>query len=362
MGTRCIKKRFILIIVFVSYQMANAAAWLEDYTNARSLGMGGAKIGLTSDETSLYRNPANLGSIRGVFGTAFDPELSGSTHILNLINSSNAAKATEVETIAGIMAANPSTNYHARMQLTPNFTVRNFGIGLIYRSEINAATSGTNTTTMDTQYQSDMGGIIGLNQSIMGGVVKLGASVKAFNRIEVINTALPTSGSLTLKDIASEGSAVQYDAGLMVQFPVKWIPTISVVGHNLGDTQFNRKNGVRLSTTSQPTTVKESYDVAFSLFPIHENNIRSVWTIEFRDIGTTRAESEYSRRLHLGVELNLYDIVFLRLGSNQNYLTYGLELSSEKISWQFASYGEEVGTSSIKQEDRRYALKMAVRF
>jgi len=362
MDTRCIKKRFILFLVALYCQQSFASAWLEGYTNARSLGMGGAKIGLTSDETSLYRNPANLGSIRGIFGTAIDPELDGSTNVLNLVNSSYMTKATEVADVASIMSSNPSTTYHARMQVTPNFTIRNFGIGLLYRNEINASTSGTSTATMDTQYQSDMGGIIGINQSFMGGVVKIGGSVKAFNRIEVVNSSLATSGSLTLQNIASEGSAVQYDAGLVVQFPVKWIPTISVVGHDLGGTQFNRKSGVRLSTTSQPTTVKESYDVAFSLFPIHENNIRSVWTIEFRDIGTTRTESDYARRLHLGVELNIHDIVYLRLGSNQNYLTYGLELSSEKISWQFASYGEEVGTSSSKQEDRRYALRMAVRF
>jgi len=46
---------------------------------------------------------------------------------------------------------------------------------------------------------------------------------------------------------------------------------------------------------------------------------------------------------------------------NQNYLTYGLELASEKMSWQFASYGEEVGTSTTKQEDRRYVFKVSLR-
>lgn len=362
MDTRCIKKRLLFTSILLLSQLALASAWFESYTNTRSLGMGGAKIGLTSDETSLYRNPANLGSIRGIFGTAIDPDLSGSTNILNLINSSHIAKATDVTEVAPIMAANTNTNYHARIQVTPNLTVRNFGIGLIYRSEINASTSGTSTATMDTQYQSDMGAIIGFNQSFMGGVVKAGLSIKAFNRIEVVNSSLATSGSLTLQNIAAEGSAVQYDAGFMVQLPVKWIPTVSVVGHDLGNTQFNRKNGVRLSTTSQPTTVKESYDVAFSLFPIHENNLRSVWTVEFRDIGTTHTESDYARRLHLGVEFNIHDIVFLRLGSNQNYLTYGFEIASEKISWQFASYGEEIGTSTARQEDRRYSAKMAVRF
>jgi len=360
MGARCAIQFILFLVLGFSFKEAQAQAWLDGYTNVRSLGMGGAEIGLTSDETSLYRNPANLGSIRGTFGTVLDPELAGSSNFLNLITSSNTAKSTDIEALGPIMAANPNTTYHSRLQLTPSLIVRNFGFGLIYRNELNAISDSTGAT-MNTQYQSDMGGIIGLNQSFFGGVLKVGASAKGINRIEVINTSLATSGTLSLQSIGSEGTGVVFDAGVMIQMPVKWIPTISVVGHDLGDTEFYRKSGVRLSTASQPTIVKQSIDAAVSIFPIHSSQVRSIWTVEYKDITNSKVETDYSRRLHVGTELNVYDIVFLRLGMNQNYLTYGLELASEKMSWQFASYGEEVGTSTTKQEDRRYVFKVSLR-
>jgi len=362
MGTRRAIITLIYLFFIFAFQRVHAQAWLSGYTNARSLGMGGALIGLTSDETSLYRNPANLGSIRGTFGTVLDPEIEGSSNYFKLITSSNTAKSTDVEALAPVMAANPNTTYHSRLQITPSYTVRNFGIGLIYRSELNVLSDSTGST-MNTQYQSDMGGIIGLNESFFGGILKIGASVKAINRIEVINTALPTaSGTLTLSTIGSEGSGVSYDVGLMLQAPVQWVPTLSFVGHDLGDTEFNRKNGVRLSTASQPTIVKQSIDAAVSVFPIHSGQVRSVWTVEYRDLANSRNNSDTNRRLHVGAELNLHDLIYLRLGMNQNYLTYGFELASEKMSWQLASYGEEVGTATTKQEDRRYTFRMALRF
>ena len=73
---------------------------------------------------------------------------------------------------------------------------------------------------------------------------------------------------------------------------------------------------------------------------------------------TAQNETDPTRRYHAGYEFNLYDIVFLRMGYNQKYWTAGLELSSEKIQFQFATYGEDVPTG----EDRRYVGKLAIRF
>jgi hypothetical protein len=61
-----------VFLIASSFLALNAKAnneWIELYNNTRSLGMGGASIAVTSDDTSLYRNPANLGSVRDVYGT-----------------------------------------------------------------------------------------------------------------------------------------------------------------------------------------------------------------------------------------------------------------------------------------------------
>ena len=62
MGARSTKILSVFALVYSLLFMpvaVFASEWVEGYTNARAVGMGGALIGVTSDETSLFRNPAN---------------------------------------------------------------------------------------------------------------------------------------------------------------------------------------------------------------------------------------------------------------------------------------------------------------
>lgn len=365
MGARSAKilSAFISVFLLVPVMAFATSEWVEGYTNTRALGMGGALIGVTSDETSLYRNPANMGSIRGYFGSLIDPELEGQGTFTDIVRGGSLTKAVEVEHMAGELQKNPGEFYHAKVQFTPSFTTKNFGFGLIYRNELNAIVSKTATTKMDTFYQNDLGVVLAVNQSLFGGVIKVGASAKAINRIEIVSSTLTVSGgAFALSDIASEGSAMAYDAALMIQLPYTWVPTLTGVIHDIGDTKFNARDGVRAKTASQPATVKQSIDAAISLFPIHGNKIRSVWTVEYRDVTDSRKEDWTRKRLHVGTEINFRDIFFLRLGANQGYVTGGVEIASEKLSWQISSYGEEIGTEANPQEDRRYSTRLLIRY
>ena len=40
----------------------------------------------------------------------------------------------------------------------------------------------------------------------------------------------------------------------------------------------------------------------------------------------------------------------------------GFEIASERTQWQFATYGEEIGTNLENKEDRRFVVKWAYRF
>ncbi|MBC7465100.1 MAG: hypothetical protein H7256_03845 [Bdellovibrio sp.] len=335
--------------------------WTEFYNNTRSLGMGGAGIAITSDETSLFRNPANLGSIRDFYGTILDPELEASKNFTNQVSSGSTSKAFDISEIKNSLDSNRGTYYHGKAQLTPSFVRRNFGFGLIYKNEVSAEMN-TAGTQMDTKYQSDMGAIMGTDLRLFDGRIKIGGSAKIINRIEVNNSTLSTSGALDLASIASEGTAIAFDGGLLLQAPLEMLPTIGAVVHDVGGTTFDKKDGVRMSTTSRPETVKQSIDVAATLFPIHGNGIRSVWTLEYSDLANSRNDTDSAKRMHAGLEINYHDLLFVRAGYNQRYYTAGFEIASEHFQWQIATYGEEIGTADTPREDRRYNTKFSLRF
>lgn len=350
--TRCV---LIISLIFFSLSLTAQPSneWLEFYNNSRSLAMGGAGVAVTSDDTSIFRNPASLGSLRDVYGTILDPEIEGTSNL--------TATQSDIAGVMGELTSKPDTYYRAKTQLSPVIVRRNVGFGIIYKNEMSAEVTSDAPTTMDTRYVNDMGAVLGANLRLFDGRIKIGATGRVFNRIEVNNPALPLAGPSDLPTIASEGTAYAWDAGLLIQAPWAMIPTLGVVVRDVGDTKFV-EDSFRISTTSRPADVKQSVDAAIALFPIHSNTVRSVWTIEYTDISNSRNDTDSAKRMHLGIEINTRDIFFLRLGYNQRYLTAGFEIASENIVWQLSTYGEEVGTEAEPREDRRLNTKLAIRF
>ena len=350
------------LIMFLFPQLLRANnEWFEFYNNTRSLGMGGASVAITSDETSLYRNPANLGSVRDSYGTLLDPEIEASSDFTQQVTSKSTGKAFEISEIQTILSSNLQKYYHAKVQLTPALITRNIGFGLIYRNEVSAEMNATGTN-LDIKYQNDMGVVFGSNLRLFDGRVKIGGTIRGFNRIEVANAALSVAGSSDLSSVGSEGTAFAFDGGLLIQAPWTYIPTLGVVLRDIGGTKFDKDDGLRLTANSRPAIVLQSVDVAIALFPIHGNQFRSVWTLEYSDVANSRNDTDQAKRAHFGVEINTRDIFFFRMGYNQRYWTAGFEIASEKFQWQVSSYGEEVGTELLPKEDRRLNTKFALRF
>ncbi len=351
---------FIFSTLFSLRLFANNE-WFEFYNNTRSLAMGGCSVAVSSDETALYRNPANLGSVRDVYGTILDPELEGSSNFVQQVSSSAAGKAFTIDGIQTVLDSNRNTYYHAKLQVSPSIVRRNFGFGLIYKNDVSAETEATGTTT-DFKYQNDFGIVLGSNLRLFDGRLKIGASVKALSRIELINPLVSTTGSKDLAVIGSEGTALGLDVGLLVQMPWTFLPTLGAVVRDIGGTVFDKQDGFRLRANSRPQVVKQSVDAAVAIFPIHSNMVRSVWTLEYSDITNSRNDTDQAKRVHFGIEINARDIFFFRLGYNQRYATAGFEVASEKFQWQVSSYGEEIGTLAAPREDRRLNTKFTVRF
>jgi len=346
-----------VVFIYTTLIAFNAEAsneWFEQYSNTRTLGMGGASVAITSDDTALYRNPANLGGVRDIYGTVLDPEIEGTGNL--------TATQIDIQAVMSALSLKPDTYYRAKQQLSPVLVRRNVGFGIIYKNEISAEISSADLTVMDTNYINDAGAVFGANWRLFDGRIKIGGSAKFLNRIEVRNAALPVAGPKDLPTIGSEGTAITFDGGLLIQAPWVYLPTLGVVVHDMGDTVFDKQDGFRMRTLTRPATVKQSVDAALAIFPIHSNRLRSVWTLEYSDITNSRNDTDSAKRMHFGVEFNTRDIFFLRLGYNQRYLTAGFEIASEYAIWQVSSYGEEIGTELAPRQDRRLSMKFAVRF
>jgi len=210
--------------------------------------------------------------------------------------------------------------------------------------------------------RQDLGFVTGLNFRLFDGRVKLGTSARAINRTEINRTDLDPNGIHTIANTAAEGFGIALDAGLLIQMPWSWIPTLGVVYHDIGTTNYSLLDGMVNGLTDKPESTLAGLDVGLGIHPIIGKGNRLTVSIEARDVLNYTTHEDQAEYLHAGMEFNFGDTFFLRVGSNQSYLSYGIEFSVVNYQFQFTSYGEEVGSGSTKEEDRRYIGKFAFRF
>lgn len=364
--------KWILYIVFTVNLFllptwARAAELREFYNGVRGLGMGDSSVAVVNDETALILNPAALGKLRDFYGTILDPELDMGQKAINMYNAKAYTQPFTLSNVVPAATAVPGDYYHARGQIFPSFVAKNFGIGILQKYNMDLLSDATGTN-VETFYRDDLAILLGYNFRFFDGRIKLGFTGKVISRVEINESALPANGPLDLptlgtNGIAKEGVGMGADVGLILTAPWTFLPTLSAVVHDVGNTTFDKMPGTRLSTsTARPAMAVQDVDVGVALFPIHKKNIRSSWTLEYRNLLTASSQDDKAKLIHGGLEFNFGDVFFLRAGYNQRYFTGGFELSSERFQFQIATYGEEIGTATAPTEDRRYTFKLSFRF
>jgi hypothetical protein len=349
---------FTLILTFSHVVSAG-----EYYQGIRQMGMGGAAIAVVNDETALLLNPIGLGRLREPYITLIDPEVTTNLKGLKTTQDLGLIGGAEIDKVYDSLADNLDKRYFARAQMFPSIANKNYGIGVLGKYDM-TANRNSQTGIMSVDYVSDWAGVIGVNHSFGGGILKIGATGKLIDRIQYTGNADPSAGSIKTKDLANEGMGLGVDVGFSLTSPTDYLPTLAVMAKDVGNTSFGLGSGLRnYNSNTDPTAIPMSVDVALAIFPINSQYLRSTFTVEYDDVSNNLYKNfSTKQKLHGGVEINLVDQLFFRAGYNRGYLTGGLEWAIRNLQFQLAYYGEEVGTETAPIKDERVAVKIAIRF
>lgn len=360
-----------VLVVAVALIFMSPSSWSRErhefYNGARSLAMGGAYVVSVNDETALALNPAALGKLRDFYGTIIDPEIEIGAKLINMYRSRAFSQPTKIGDGLPTAMADPGNYFYGRTTFFPSFVAKNFGIGVLLNSSL-ATKVSSDGTSAELFHRDDMALLLGYNFRLWEGRIKIGFTGKMVSRIEVNEETFDPTQSLSNDDLAAAGllkagTGYGADVGLVLTAPWKLLPSIGFVARDVGNTNYTNTLMKRVtSATEVPAISEQDVDAGISISPIHSNNVRSVWTLEYRSLLKGADEPDKAKLIHFGSEFNIGDVVFLRFGYNQRYWTAGAELASEKFQFQLATYGEEVGDVTNPVEDRRYVLKAAFRF
>ncbi len=331
----------------------------ELYRGARGQGMGGADTAVVNDETALLINPAGLGKLRDSIGTLLDPEIEFGERTSKMYFKKTFSGFTNLSAISPALDTFRTKPYHYKQQIFPSFVIKNFGIGLLIKDSMDAVMNSDGTMITANAF-SDWVLATGFNFRFWDGRIKLGLTAKAINRVQ-ISGEFPVSQSLKVQDIGQEGYGVGTDVGLMLSAPWGWIPTLSVVARDIGDTRFNN-TGFRYKLSDKPDPLKQDADVAVAFFPIHSNRVRSSFTFEHKHVMTASEYTDKMQLYHFGWETNIADLMFVRFGMNGRYWSTGFEIASERTQFQFAYFADDASTTTTANEDRRWTFKAVFRY
>ena len=360
------------------------------WESPRALGMGGAIVAAADDYNALYMNPAGLATLETWYLNMSLAQLSFATDIFSILNDisnadspSSPGETDPTQTTIEALQAAYGTFHSFRATMLEGILVGpNYGIGvapLVASAEISIHKQGTPAFNMDFYLDT----IISYGQAdeyawLEDAQITLGWTAHLINRAQVsksINSVelVARSDDLFSTADAREGITLDADVGIMYtpEIPeegifsiLRWAkPTFGAVVRNVLDYGFSLDANVyNPGENKQPDPLYRRLDIGtkweYPEFWIFGG--RGV--MDFRDIGHPNAN--IAKTIHLGFEFDWTVFSWwngqYRVGINQGYWTAGFTWLFTVFKLDFATWGEEVLTTSNPKESRRFLIKLNI--
>jgi hypothetical protein len=350
---------------------AHALIYFEDatfpelVTSGRALAMGNAFISKTDDSSAVFYNPAGLGTVRfpHLHLSNFHLEtnqglLYSSTGGSTSDISSNISKGLNFEGTRQLLVKNPGTFTHFRFNFMPNFTVRYLSVGYMFSMQRRATIDNTPNALFEFSERQDNGPYAGFNISLFGGIFKMGASAVYVNRKQIIAEQAQDVPVVVAAGDYDKGRATIGTGGVRLVLPITFLPTFSWTIHNAGKAKFSSAGGA-----GAPDPILMTQDVGFSITPQIGEITRVHLEVDYKDVGMQYENVSNIRRLMLGLELDIYRVLFVRAGYGDGFGSGGIGIKSRKLEFDLSTYAVDTSKSKIRgKEDRRYSLTISSGF
>lgn len=357
----------------------------QEYTSTRALGMGNAFTAVADDHSAIFYNPATLALRKDSQLRMF---LRGGTtpETLDLFDEIDKAgqQTDEVNAYTDLIMSHYGDHFYFRAPTIGGMWVKpKWGIALIPVD-----------LSLDAAVHRQLGPMLNLNMYMdttlaVSYADKLkwlpkrhtltwGTTIKSIHRIhvgEAVSAGQLANGSdLFDTERANEGLTIDLDIGTYWKPPVpqrgffkflKYMePSFAIVGRNLIDYGFKQNFHFIDKNSGEPPHLQRRFDFGsrwdLPKFWVFDPKLAA----DIRDVG----HDNFTLRKGTHVGLEFYWKLYSwwkghwSVGLNQEYWTAGFGARFGFFQLDLATFGEEVGTDSVKVESRRYIAEMSLDF
>ncbi|MFK7871697.1 MAG: hypothetical protein AB8C84_00805 [Oligoflexales bacterium] len=410
---------FILTLLMGLLPLALQAQELPEYfVPPRSAAMGGASVGVSHDESSIWTNPAGIGRIRKVRARS-------SVHMVkvpNLVGGSNNEGRQFYSSFQSQAALNQDSKPWENIQRVIEATESASQQAIWLRASANPIVffeAGKNTPVAIGPYTNnkvkswidpadsgqirvdtilDTGAVLGLGLHNRTNRWNLGLQLRPIQRyaledkipVSLLDTAQRSELQSRIESSANIGTALAIDAGMMFTVADYWFPTLGIAvfnlptgcyenylnpydatRHSICGTVFNGsvRNKEALSVVD-PTDIR----IGVSIMPRIFRKITLRFAADLHHLYVTDGTNFYGlpgleplRQLHGGVEVFVGNPLMIspfsaRIGFAQGFLSGGFGLRMGSFALDATFYGADISENESPREDRRTVVGASLEF
>ena len=346
---------------FLAPGLASAGELQQLYRSTRIEAMGGASTALADDDSALYLNPAGLAGIERLQFNYLVTDISVSTDVVATV--SDLAKAFSKLSGSSLNLL-LGKNIYAEAQIAPNLIGPGFGFSVLADQQLAIHAENRALPQINLGYQTTDGFQLGYATSVGRGKrslfgkraeLRVGVAGKmlfrrgGYRKLSPVTLFQLVNPSSLQQLIGPWGSGLGLDVGSQFVFEANSLLTLyaGLAMTDVGDTNFG----------DGPDPIKANLSGGFAAR-------YKLGAIHFKGIYDQRHilhVTDWRKKNHFGVEVEL-PMISLFAGINQVYPTYGMSFDAWIVKVTAASYVEEQGSFVYQDPERRWMLRLALKF
>jgi len=326
----------------------------------RALGMGNAFVAVADDYNALYYNPAGLARLNDWKLELFTPgfEIASAT-------SSGIGEVAKIAQSGGNFAKILSfvedqigKNHRIGASFSPYFIKKNFGMGI--GIDTGFALQAHNDLDIHLNGGFEVMAPISYARNFMQDKLSVGVTAKLYQGFEADTdlsidslSALSDGGQAALKDLASGGMGVGFDAGLLFTPIKKHSPTLGLMVADIGDTKLSPLSDSFEKKAARPMAI----NMGMSVKPFESESQYVLLAVDTQQVNQPL---HFSHKLNLGAEYSLGNVFKVQTGLHDGQLTAGMQLDVKLLKIRLATYAIDHGSVAGLHDnliDRRYVLQ-----
>ncbi len=354
------KKYFMLIAIIILLFSGNISAKELPYIykGARPLGMGGAFTAVSDDANALFYNPAGLADIKESRLAPIDLEIELGEKAYNFYNDAKDLDLDNEKDVGDFLHKYIGHFEHLGISFFPNYTAPNFAFGLIGSAKYNFQARDKQYPKLVVDAIEDLGVCTGYAHPFLEDKLLMGSNLKYLYRESNENEY--SIADITTTDFKhrynhdfKNGSGLLLDLGIIYKIK-EYTPGDKNLGFQVG-LSANNLIGNKLGDAED---LDPHVDIGMAA-----RTEKVTAALDYVDLfGQIGEDTDAGKRIHLGIEYALTEILDLRTGIYQGYPTFGVSIGTQTMQFDVLTYAEEVGTFSGQNRDRRYMIRMAYGF